>query len=137
MTFGTLRYCFSKIPIIPFFATVTPNVLGYIGELFYLHSLTCLHKQPFDHPNITYIVNSITKLGFQNLDFLIFKAGLILKIIVFVNKIEENIILTAHFKNLLPLKQYGQGDLLIQTFNFNYKTFTQLDFLKDFWTKET
>lgn len=83
------------------------------------------------------MVNSITKLGFQDLDLLISKAGLIPKTMVFVNKIDEGIALAAHLKSLLPPKQHSQRDLLIRIFNSNYETSTQSDFLEDFWMKET
>lgn len=136
-TLGTLRHCFSKVPMMALFATVTPNVLGYIGESLHLHSPTRLHKQALDRPNITQMVNSITKPGFQDLDFLIPKAGLISKTMVFVNKIEEGIALAAYLKSLLPPEQRGQGDLLIRTFNSNHETSTRSDFLEDFRTGET
>lgn len=83
------------------------------------------------------MVNSITKPGFQDLDFLIPKAGLIPKTIVFVNKIEKGIALAAHLKILLPPEQCGQGDFLIRTFNSNCETSTRSDFLEDFRTEET
>lgn len=77
--------------------TLAPNVLGYIREFLYLYTLTCLYKQSLDYPNIGQIVNTITKLGFEDLGFLILKAGLIPKIMVFVDKIDDAIALAAHF----------------------------------------
>lgn len=43
------------------------------------------------------MVNIITKPGFEDLDFLILKARLISKTMVFVDKINNVIALVAHF----------------------------------------
>lgn len=102
---GTLRYCFPKIPIMALFATLAPNVLGYIREFFYLHTPTRLYKQPLDHLNITQMVNTIIKLGFEDLDFLIPKTGLIPKTMVFVDKRDDAIALAARLWSLLPPEQ--------------------------------
>lgn len=95
-----LRHCCSKVLIIVFSATFVLNVLSYIEESFYLHIPTRFYKQLLDCPNITQIVNTITKPGFEDLDFLISKVRLIFKTIVFVDKIANVIALAACFGSL-------------------------------------
>lgn len=134
---ATLRHCFSKVLIMAFSTTLMPNVLGYIGEFLHLHTPTCLYKQPLNHPNITQMVNGITKPEFEDLDFLIPKAGLISKTMVFVNKIDDAIALAACLWNLLPPEQRNQGEVLICTYYLNLETSTQSTFLEDFQIEQT
>lgn len=77
------------------------NILGYIREFFYLHILTCIYKQPLDYLNIIQIINSITKPGFENLNFLISKTRFISKTILFVDDINDRIIFAVCLWNLL------------------------------------
>ncbi len=83
---------------------ITPNFLGYIGELLHLYTPTFLYKQPLDCPNIIQIVFHILKQGFGDLDYLIPKVGLIPKTMVFMEKIGDVIALAAHFQRLLLSK---------------------------------
>lgn len=76
---------------------VLPNILSYIGKTLYLQTPTCLYKQFLDHFNIIQIVNSIIKLGFEDLNFLIPKVKLISKTIVFVNNKDNKISLAVYF----------------------------------------
>ena len=87
------------------FTIFAPNILSYIKKSFHLHTPTCLDKQSLDRPNITQMVNTITKPGFEDLDFLISKTGFISKTIVFVDKIDDAIALAAHLWSLLLLEQ--------------------------------
>lgn len=80
-----------------FFATLASNVLGYIKKSLLLYTRTCFYKQLLNRLNITQIANNITKPKFEDLDFLILKAELISKIIVFVEKIDDAIALVTYF----------------------------------------
>lgn len=102
---GTLRHCFLKIPMMAVFTTLALNILGYIRKSRHLHTLTRLDKQPLDRPNITQMVNTITKSGFEDPDFLIPKTGLISKTMVFVDKIDDAIALVARLRSLLSPEQ--------------------------------
>ena len=112
--------------------TLAPNVLGYIRESLHLHTPTRLYKQSLDHPNITQMINTITKPRFEDLDFLIPKARLITKTIVFVDKIDDAIALATRLQSLLPLEQCHQGEVLIRKYHLNLETSTQSTFLEDF-----
>ncbi len=92
-----LRYCFPKVPIIVLSATITPNVLEYIGESLYLYAPTLLYKQLLDRPNIIQIVTHILKQGFADLNYLIPKVGIISKTMVFMEKIADVMALAAYF----------------------------------------
>lgn len=50
------------------------------------------------------MISSITKLRFEDLNFLISKAGLIPKAMVFVGDINNKISLAARFSSLLPFE---------------------------------
>ena len=113
-------------------ATLAPNVLSYIRESLYLHTPTRLYKQPLDRPNITQMVNTITKPRFEDLDFLISKAELIPKTMGFVDKIDNAIALAACLWSLLPSEQRHQGEVLIRTYHLNLETSIQSKFLEDF-----
>ncbi len=78
-----------------------PNVLGYIGELLHLQAPTHFYKQPLNRPNIIQMVTLITKPSFCELDFLVPKTSLILKTIVFVNKIDNIVKIIIYFRLLL------------------------------------
>lgn len=117
-------------------ATLMPNIFNYIGEFLYLHIQTHLYKQLLDYANITQMVNTITKPGFEDLDFLILKARLIPKTMVFVDKIDNAIALAAHLRSLLLLEQCYQGEILICTYHLNLETSTQSMFLENFWIGE-
>lgn len=82
--------------MIAFLTIVLPNVLGYIKESLYLQTPTHFYKQPLDRPNITQIVNRITKPGFKDLDFLISKVRLISKTIIFGYDIDNRIALAIY-----------------------------------------
>ncbi len=79
-----------------------PNVLGYIGESLYLWAPTRLYKQPLNCPNIVQMVVPITKPDYYELDFLVPKTSLILKTMVFINKIENAMKITVYLCLLLP-----------------------------------
>lgn len=84
---------------------IKPNILGYIRELLYFWAPTHFYKQPLNCPNTIQIVAPIIKLRFSELDFLISKTGLILKIMVFINKINNAMKITTYLCLLLLLKE--------------------------------
>lgn len=70
------------------------------------------------------MISSITKPEFEDLDFLIPKVGLISKIMVFVDDIDNGIAFAAHLWSLLPPEERKHGDVLIRTFYSNLETST-------------
>lgn len=91
---GYLKNVFSKVSTLIISATIIPNILDYIRIFLKLLPLSRIYRLPLDRPNLKYMVYPIQKLGFWNLVFLILKdglVGLILKIMIFVNKIEDTI----------------------------------------------
>lgn len=119
-----LRHCFPKAPMMALSATITPNVLGYIGQLLHLCSPTRLYKQSLDWPNITQMITNITNLGFHDLRFLVSEAGLILKTMLFVDKMDNAMAIAAYLRNLLPQEDRNQGEVLIRTYYSNLETKT-------------
>lgn len=83
---------------------IIPNVLGYIGELLHLWAPIRLYKQPLNCPNIIQIVTPTIKPGFCELNFLVPKTGLILKTMVFVNKIDNIVQIATYLYLLLSLE---------------------------------
>lgn len=92
---------------------IIPNVLDYIGESLHLWAPTRLYKQSLNCPNIIQMVISITKSGYCDLDFLIPKTGLILKIMVFVNKIDNVVKIIIYLCLLLLSEDRDQEEVLI------------------------
>lgn len=98
---GILRHYFRKVPIMALLATIIPNVLSYIGDSLYLWAPTRFYKHPLNRLNIVQLVVPITKPGYCELDFLIPKTGLIPKIMVFINKIDNAVKIAIYFYLLL------------------------------------
>lgn len=76
------------------FATITSNILEYIWVLLKFSLLLQISRQPINRPNLTYIIGSIYKTGFKDLDFFLPNKGAIskiLKIMIFVDKINNAI----------------------------------------------
>lgn len=59
------------------------------------------------------MVNSITKPGFEDLNLLISKVGLIMKIMVLIDDIDNLIALVVYLRSLLPPNQGKYGNVLI------------------------
>lgn len=78
------------------------------------------------------MVTNITNSGFHDLRFLIPKAGLIPKTILFVDKMDNIIAIATYFRNLLPPEDSNQEEVLIRTYYSNLETKTQTDFIEDF-----
>lgn len=83
---------------------IIPNILGYIGELLYLRAPTRFYKQLLNRPNIVQMIAPITNPGYCELDFLVSKTGLIQKIMIFVNKIDNVVKIAAYLYMLLPIE---------------------------------
>lgn len=132
-----LRYYFPTVLMIALSTILLPNVLSYIEESLHLYTLSRLYKYPLDCPNITQMINNTTKIWFEDLNFLITKARLIPKTMVFVDNIDDEITLAACVWSLLLLELCKLGEGLIRVFYSNQEISTQSDFLKDFRTKET
>ncbi len=133
---GTLRHCFPKVPIMALFATITPNVLGYIRKSLHLHRPTLLYKSLLNRPNITQMVTHILKQGFGDLDYQVPKMGIIPKTMVFMEKIEDVIALAAHLRRLLRSEDCDCGDNLIMTFHSNMEATIRVDIMEDFRNRE-
>lgn len=132
----TLMHCFPKVCITALSATIILNVLSYIKKLLYFLVPTCFYKQPLNYSNIIQMVAPIIKPRFNKLDFLIFKTSLIPKIMVFVNKINNIMKITAYFCLLLLPKNWKQENILIRMFYSNFEASTCLDFIEDFQTNK-
>ncbi len=75
-------------------ATVTSNILKYIKVLLKFFLSSRIYRQPFDWPNLAYIMSPIRKLGYEDLAFLVSSEraiGKILKIIIFIDLIDNTI----------------------------------------------
>ena len=71
-----------------YFAIVTSNILEYIKMLLKLLSPVSIYKQPFDRPNLIYMIISIRKVRFKDIVFIILSASTIFNIsktMIFVN----------------------------------------------------
>lgn len=117
-----LRHCFPKVPTMALSTTIVPNILGYIKKLFYFYTSTLFYKNPLDYHNITQIVNLISKQAFGDLNFRVFRIGIVKKAIVCIEKIEYIMALAAHVQKLLLLKNCNRGEDLILTFHSNIKS---------------
>lgn len=78
----------------------------------------------------------ITKLSYYELDFLVPKTGLILKTMIFVNKINNAVKIATYFCLLLPLEDQDQEEVLIQLFYSCYEASTYANWMEDFRNKE-
>lgn len=106
MKLELLRYYFLKVPIIALFTILFPNILDYIRKSLYLYTTTCFYKQLLDCFKITQMVNTITRPKFKDLNFLISKARLIPKTIIFINNLDNRITLATCFEYLILLELY-------------------------------
>lgn len=78
------------------------------------------------------MITNITKPGFYDLKYLVFKASLIPKTMVFIDKIKNIITIAIYLCYLLLLKNQDQADILIRTFHSNLKTYIQSKFIEYF-----
>lgn len=68
---GYLKNIFPDVPILAFMATNIPSVLEYIRKLLKLRLSTQLYRELLDEPNITYMVDEITKPKYEDLAYFI------------------------------------------------------------------
>ena len=97
-------------------AIITLNIFDYIQVSLKLPLPSRIYRLPLDQPNLRYMVCSIQKSDFQDLAFLIPKDGLIskiLKIIVFVNKIEDAITVEKYLRSRLPERIRNRHQALV------------------------
>ena len=98
---------FLRIPIMAVLATLTQNVLEYIHVALHLHTPVYLYKRTLDRPSITYMIQEIKKKGFQELDILLPDCEAVAmhdipKTMIFVDKIDNSILITEYLQSLLP-----------------------------------
>lgn len=105
---GYFKDVFFNVPILALLAIITPIVLKYIYKLLKLRFLIRIYWESLNKPNIIYMVRKISKSKYENLAFLVpdsGKAGIIPKIIIFINDIEnaQRIAVYLYLKLLLKL----------------------------------
>lgn len=133
----TLRYSFSKVPIMVLSATITPtNILGYIRKSFYFYISTLFYKNPLNCPYIIQIVNLIAKQGFGDLDFRVPRVDIIQKTMIFIEKIEYIMVLAAHLQKLLLRENCDREEDLIMMFYSNIESTIRVDIMENFWNRE-
>lgn len=83
-------------------------MLKYIYATLYLYTPVYFYKKNLDQPNITYMIQKIKKIFFQEFDILLPNGEAvavasiqnILKTMIFVDKINESILITKYFQSL-------------------------------------
>lgn len=83
------------------------------------------------------MVAPITKFGYHELDFLVHKTGLILKTMVFENKIDNIVKIAAYLHLLLPPEDRDQDKVLIQLFHSCYKASINVNWMENFRNEVT
>ena len=132
---GNLRAIFADIPIIALSATITKNVLEYIRTSLHLRSPVHLYKRTLDRPNITYMVQEITKPGFGELDMLLSEGGGVAdvpKTMVFVDSINEGIRITTYLRSILDESMRELKNDIIRPFASNLRASTRTMFMDNF-----
>ena len=132
---GTLKIVFADVPIIVLSATFTRNVLEYVCQSLHLRSPVHLYKRTLDWPNITYMVQEITKPRFGKLDALLFqKRGIadMPKTMIFVDSINEGVGITTYLCSMLhrPMREFK--DIIVQLFASNLRASTRVMFMDNF-----
>lgn len=128
---------FSLVLTLILFAIITLNILEYIRILLKLSPLLQIYWQPFDWPNLTYIVSQIRKNNFKDLVFLLSSAGTIkksLKTMIFVDKIDDIIEMAKYLQSRFSecIWSILRVDNIICTFLANLQITTRTRFLGDF-----
>lgn len=107
-----------------------------------LFLLSQIYKQPLNYPNLIYIVNSIHKTRFKDLDFLLSSEDIIdkiLKTIIFMNKIVNAIQIVKYLYFRLPkyIRKEKCPNHIIYTFTANLITISKTKFLINFHLGKT
>lgn len=135
-----LRTYFPRVPIMAVSATITRNVLEYIRVTLHLHTPVHLYQRSLDRPNITYMVQEIKRKGFQELDILLpsGEAAAVASVfgipqtMIFVDKINEGILIAEYLQSLLPQDMSHRAKEIIRPFYSNLQASTREDFMDDF-----
>ena len=139
---GYLTDVFSKVLTLIMSTTITPNILDYIRVSLKLPPPSRIYRLPLDRLNLKYMVYLIQKLGFQELAFFVPKdgpVGLILKIMVFVNKIEDAIRLEKYLRSRLPdcVRNKKQAFVIIQAITSNLDANIRTRAKENLWYRNT
>ena len=132
---GTLKIVFADVPIIVLSATFTRNVLEYICQSLHLRSPVHLYKRTLDRPNITYMVQKITKPGFGELDALLFQEKGIAdmpKTMIFVDSINEGVGITMYLCSMLHGPMRESKDIIVRLLASNLRASTRVMFMDNF-----
>ena len=101
---------------------MTNNVLDYICTSLNLWSPVKLYKQSLDRLDIIYVVAKIKKPEYQELDIFVPSIGglsAILKTMIFVDSINEGMVLIQYLHIKLPDNLKDKADQMIQCFYSN------------------
>ena len=138
-----LKDVFLSIPTLLLSATVILNILEYIRVLLKLFPPSRIYRQPLDRPNLTYIVSSICKPRFKNLDFLVPSEGAIgniPKTMIFVDLINKAEKMAKHLQSRLSERVQNkkkQAEVIICTFSSNFSPETRTRFLAELQLNDT
>ena len=111
------------------------NVLNYICVSLNLRLPIRLYKQSLDHPNIIYSIAKIKKPGYKELDVfvpLIGDLSTILKTMIFVDSINEEMALIEYLRTKLSDNLKDKAEQVIQCFYSNLSDKFRKLFVKDF-----
>lgn len=140
--FRHLKDVFPIISVYLLFAMVILNILEYIRVLLKFLLPLRIYRQPLYCLNLIYIVSSIRKSGFKDLDFFILNGsavGKILKTIMFVDKIDNVIVMAKYLRSMLSkcIQKKKRPNYIIHTFMANFTTISKTRFLANFFLSET
>ena len=125
--------------------TITQNVLEYIRKTLHLHTPVHLYKRILNWLNITYMVQKIKEKRFKELDILLLSDEAaavasvqdILKIMIFVDRINNGIQIAKHLQLLLPQYMSHNKKEIIHPFHFNLQASTRENYMDDFKNKNS
>lgn len=139
---GHLKDVFFTILICLLSATIIPNILEYIQVSLKFSLSSQIYKQLLDCLNLTYIISSIRKTRFKDLDFHIPSRGAIGKIpktIIFIDKIDNTIQMVKPLQSRLYkcIRRKRHPNHIIRTFTVNLIITSKTKFLADLCSSET
>lgn len=138
---GTLHHYYSKVLLIALSTRLTLNVLKYIRKSLNIQNFVCVYKRSMDCSNIIQMVaktkdpKKIDKLGCLNLTASVVSA--IPKTMVFVDYLDERVILGNHLHNLLPVHMKKDRKRLIRTFISRLEPDTKAKYRENFHNGNT
>lgn len=140
---GHLKDMFSSFLTLLIFAIVIPNILKYIRVLLKLSLPLWIYRQPLDWLNLAYIVSLIRNPGYENVIFLVLSGGAIgkiLKIIIFVDLINNTIKIAKYLQSRLPesiQNDRKKANIIIRTFSAILSIILRTKFLADLRSSDT